>query len=152
MTDTAPRMDRPLSPQGGGLSPNTIQRVEGGLITALAMTATIIIDPGLWWFPIAAFLVFDVSTVGYVQSPAVGAFWYNAVHTYSWPAILAVIALATRDSSPSLSKWVALIALAWALHVGVDRMLGYGLKLPDAFIHTHLGRVGKARSTTGNSR
>jgi hypothetical protein len=122
------------------------------MIAALAMIATIIIAPGQWWFPIVAFLVFDVSALGYVRSPAVGAFWYNAVHTYTWPAILAAIALVTRDSSPSPSKWVALIAFAWALHVGVDRMLGYGLKLPDAFTHTHLGRVGKATTQPGNGR
>ncbi|TDB99096.1 DUF4260 family protein [Actinomadura sp. 7K534] len=30
-----------------------------------------------------------------------------------------------------------------AFHVGVDRALGYGLKLPDSFRHTHLGEIGK---------
>lgn len=152
MTDTAPRNDRPRSPRGRGPSPNTIQRVESGLIAALAVTATIVIEPGLWWFPLAVFLVFDLSTVGYAHSPAVGAFWYNAIHTYTWPAVLAVIALVTNESSSSLSTWLALIALAWAFHVGVDRMLGYGLKLPDAFTHTHLGRIGKARTKTGDDR
>jgi hypothetical protein len=146
VTDTAPRIDRPHSPQGGGLTPNTIQRVEGGLIAALAMTATITIAPGLWWFPLALFLIFDLSALGYAHSPAVGAFWYNAIHTYAWPSILAVIALVTRDASPSLSKWLALIAFAWAFHIGVDRMLGYGLKLPEAFTLTHLGPIGKARN------
>lgn len=151
MTNPAPWIDRLRSPGGGGLSPNTIQRVESGLIAALAMIATISIEPGRWWFPIAIFLVFDLSTVGYVDSPAVGAFWYNAIHTYTWPAILAVIALVTRDSSSSLSTWIALIALAWAFHVGVDRMLGYGLKLPDGFTSTHLGRIGRDRARTGDN-
>jgi hypothetical protein len=28
-------------------------------------------------------------------------------------------------------------------HVGMDRALGYGLKLPSAFQDTHLGRIGR---------
>lgn len=146
MTDTPPSNDRPRLPRSGGLTPNTIQRAESGLIGALAMSATISISPALWWFPLALFLIFDLSTLGYLHSPAVGAFWYNVIHTYNWPALLAIIALITRGSSPSLSKWLALIALAWAFHVGMDRMLGYGLKLSDAFTNTHLGPIGKIRA------
>ncbi|WP_407717054.1 DUF4260 family protein [Jiangella alkaliphila] len=56
-----------------------------------------------------------------------------------------MIALATSTSSPTLSKWLTLVAFACALHVGVDRMLGYGLKLPDAFAHTHMGWIWKDR-------
>jgi hypothetical protein len=33
------------------------------------------------------------------------------------------------------------IALIWAAHIGVDRLLGYGLKYPTAFRDTHLRRV-----------
>jgi hypothetical protein len=31
-------------------------------------------------------------------------------------------------------------------HIGLDRALGYGLKLPDDFRHTHLGTIGADRS------
>ena len=146
MTDAASKNDRHRLTRGGGLPPNMIQRVESGLIAALAMTAAIVLDPGPWWFLLAVFLVFDLSTVGYLRSPAAGAFSYNAVHTYAWPAVLAVIALATSESSSRLSDWLALIAFAWTFHVGVDRMLGYGLKLPDGFAHTHLGLIGRSRT------
>lgn len=148
MNDIDPTLVRPHSLRQIGPDPATIQRVESGLIATLAMIATIRIDSGLWWFPVIAFLVFDLSTLGYRQGPAVGAFWYNAVHTYVWPAVLAAIASLAWSSAPSLSRWMALIALAWAFHIGVDRMLGYGLKLPDAFTSTHLGRIGKARART----
>jgi hypothetical protein len=37
------------------------------------------------------------------------------------------------------------VALIWIGHIGVDRMLGYGLKLPTAFQDTHLGRIGRNR-------
>ena len=131
--------------EGGGLGPQTIERIENGLITAFAITGTIVIAPNLWWFPLAVFLAFDLSAAGYLRSPATGALWYNAIHTHAWPAALGVIALVASTSSPTLSRWLALVAFAWALHVGVDRLLGYGLKLPDAFTHTHLGWIGKDR-------
>ena len=33
------------------------------------------------------------------------------------------------------------IALIWLAHIGVDRLLGYGLKYPTGFKDTHLQRV-----------
>ncbi len=30
-------------------------------------------------------------------------------------------------------------------HSGMDRMMGYGLKLPSSFRDTHLGRIGRSR-------
>lgn len=145
MTETASSNDGDSPTRGGGPRPQTIQRIESGLIAALAMTGTIVIAPGLWWFPLAVFLAFDLSAVGYLRSTATGALWYNAIHTYAWPVVIGAIALVVSTSSATLSKWLALVAFAWALHVGVDRLLGYGLKLPDAFTHTHLGWIGKDR-------
>lgn len=40
------------------------------------------------------------------------------------------------------------VTLAGAIlvaHVGMDRAIGYGLKLPTSFQETHLGRIGKSR-------
>jgi hypothetical protein len=34
------------------------------------------------------------------------------------------------------------LALIWFAHIGMDRALGFGLKYPTAFRHTHLGRIG----------
>lgn len=59
---------------------------------------------------------------------------YNALHTSALPAILAVLAFAGQWG-PSID-----IALIWFAHVGMDRMLGYGLKYPSAFKDTHLQR------------
>lgn len=136
---------RRVSPGGRGGQPQTIERIESGLIALLAITGVLVIAPGMWWFPFAAFLAFDLSMLGYLRSPAAGAASYNAIHTYAWPAVLMAVALVAGSFAPTLSLWFALIALAWAFHVGIDRMLGYGLKLPDAFTHTHLGWIGKDR-------
>ena len=152
MIETAPGNDSGGATRGGGLRPRTIERIENGLIAAFAMAGTIVIAPGLWWFPLAVFLAFDLSMLAYLRSPSAGAVWYNAIHTYAWPAVLAVVALVVGASSPTLSMWLALVASAWALHIGVDRMLGYGLKLPDAFTHTHLGWIGKDRDRAGADR
>jgi hypothetical protein len=35
-----------------------------------------------------------------------------------------------------------LFAIIWMAHIGLDRMLGYGLKYPTFFKDTHLQRVG----------
>jgi hypothetical protein len=125
-----------------------VQQIEGGLIAALSITATIVIAPSLWWVPLATFLLFDLSMLGYLRSPAAGAVGYNAIHTYAWPAALGAVALVANASSPVLATWIGVIAAAWAFHVGVDRMLGYGLKLPDAFTHTHMGWIGR-NNTSG---
>lgn len=33
------------------------------------------------------------------------------------------------------------LCLIWLAHIGMDRMLGYGLKYPTDFKDTHLGRL-----------
>ncbi len=153
MADRAPRNDTE-APQNTsrGLNPRAVQMVESALIGVLSLVGTIVLAPHLWWFPFAVFFVFDLSALGYLRSPATGADWYNAAHTYAWPALVGVIALVTVTFSPEWSLWFALVAFAWAFHVGFDRMLGYGLKLPDAFTHTHMGWIGKDRPATTPTR
>jgi hypothetical protein len=43
------------------------------------------------------------------------------------------------------------VAAILAAHVGFDRALGYGLKLPTSFRDTHLGRIGRDRSGQPNA-
>jgi hypothetical protein len=75
--------------------------------------------------------------LGYLAGACWGARVYNAIHTYVTPAALALCALLFQGR-------VALaIAIIWASHIGVDRLLGYGLKYADGFGYTHLGRIGK---------
>jgi hypothetical protein len=89
----------------------------------------------LWLLPLL--LAPDLSMIGYALGPTVGAVTYNVVHNL-------VIALGLLAVG-----WLAAIAplaLAGALlvaHVGMDRSLGYGLKLPTDFRDTHLGRIGR---------
>ncbi|MBL8957257.1 MAG: DUF4260 domain-containing protein [Myxococcaceae bacterium] len=106
-------------------------RLEGLAITAVS--AVLYARLGFGWGTFAAlFLVPDVSFAGYLFGPRIGAACYNFMHGMIAPALLALI--------PGMLPY----ALIWFAHIGFDRALGYGLKYPDAFGHTHLGMVGKA--------
>lgn len=88
-----------------------------------------------WWvFPALLFLP-DVSMVGYLISPRVGAVTYNAGHHKGLAAVLAVVGFLLKNPTLELT---GLILFA---HSSFDRLLGYGLKYPDDFKHTHLGRL-----------
>ena len=68
-------------------------------------------------------------------APEFGAAVYNAAHTTLGPIALASVGvLADTD-------WCVQLALIWLAHIGLDRLLGYGLKYPTAFKDTHLNRV-----------
>ncbi|WP_246299272.1 MULTISPECIES: DUF4260 family protein [Microcella] len=125
-----------------------MQRIESALLGVLVIVIAVVIYPEWWWVTLAAFLLFDLSALGYLRSPSVGAALYNSVHNYAWPAVLGAVALLMSASSPELSTICGLAALAGAFHVAVDRALGYGLKRPDAFTHTHLGWIGRDRPRT----
>lgn len=120
-----------------------IQRFEAGAIALFALGAVVVVYSGWWWVIFAAFVLFDLSMLGYVRSTAVGARSYNLIHNYAFPALIGLTAVVTQSSFPGASTVAGLLACAWAFHVGIDRALGYGLKMPDAFGHTHLGWVGK---------
>jgi len=107
-------------------------RLEGLAVAAIA--AVLYARTGAsWWLFAALWLAPDLSMLGYLAGPCWGARVYNAIHTYFTPATLALCALL-------LHMHIALaVALIWANHIGVDRMLGYGLKFGDGFGYTHLG-------------
>lgn len=128
----------------------TWQRVEAGVVALAVLIAFVAIGGWMWLlWPFVLFLLFDLSALGYLANTRVGAFWYNLVHNWAGPVVLLVVwafAYLLTYSIPSEAGEVLLVAaLAWLFHVAVDRALGYGLKHPDHFQHTHLGWIGKAR-------
>ncbi|HLO35943.1 MAG TPA: DUF4260 domain-containing protein [Candidatus Deferrimicrobium sp.] len=80
----------------------------------------------------------DISAAGYLAGPRVGAFTYNLGHT--WVPGIVVLGFGIWLVSPAL----VLLAGILIAHVGMDRAVGYGLKLPSSFHDTHLGRMGGA--------
>jgi hypothetical protein len=115
--------------------PVHFQRAESVLVAVVTAVAFVELDFSWWWL-LALFLLFDVSMVGYLAGPKLGAWSYNVVHSYLGPAALGVAALLGD------ARWTAFLALVWAFHIAVDRALGYGLKFCDRFAHTHLGEIG----------
>ena len=90
-----------------------------------------------WWLFGALILAPDLGMVGYLRNAKLGAQLYNALHFTALP-------IAIGAAGYSWSEPLAMaIALIWLAHIGMDRMLGYGLKYETNFADTHLGRIGK---------
>jgi hypothetical protein len=113
-------------------------RLEG--LAAAAVSAVFYAHTGAsWWLFAALWLAPDLSMLGYLAGPRWGARIYNAFHSYVTPATLAVTALLLRSPAP------VPFALIWINHIGVDRMLGFGLKYSNGFGWTHLSKLGGGR-------
>ena len=110
-------------------------RLEGiaGFVTGVLIFGRL---GGEWLWLIPALLLVDISMVGYLRGPRLGAFVYNLAH--QWATGLAVLGAGLAAGSPVL----ALAGAVLVAHVGMDRVAGYGLKLPTDFRDTHLGRLG----------
>jgi hypothetical protein len=137
MTTTTDRTILPTSEAGlvSG-APRVLLRLEG-LAVLVASIALYRHLEGSWAWLAILFLVPDVSMLGYLAGPRVGAALYNAGHSHLGPALLAATSFAL--GAPTL----LLGALIWSAHIGFDRMLGYGLKHGTRFVDTHLGVVGR---------
>ena len=108
-----------------------ILRLEGAGLFAAATAAYFALGGPLWLFAVLA-LAPDVSMAAYLAGPRVGSRLYNAFHTYLAP--LSLLGIGVGLGATPLS-WIALV---WAAHIGADRAVGYGLKRPTGFKHTHL--------------
>ena len=115
--------------------PKILLQVEGACIFGTTIWAYSRFGQS-WWTFAGLILAPDLGMAGYLANTSLGAVFYNAVHTETPPILLLCAALA-RDN-----KKVAGLALCWLAHIGMDRMLGYGLKYGTGFSHTHLGDLG----------
>ena len=93
--------------------------------------------PGTWGLYFALFFVPDISFAFYLISARVGAIAYNFLHHKGVMAAVVLIGLFLQDDL------IIKIGLIFLAHSSFDRVLGYGLKYPDSFSHTHLGWIGK---------
>ena len=113
-------------------------RMEGLATFAAAFAGFLWLD--LPWYAFLVFLLVpDFSAVGYLAGPRVGAVVYNLAHVLATGIAVAALGLAT-GLVPLTAAGLILVG-----HSGMDRMAGYGLKLPTSFQDTHLGRIGRDR-------
>jgi hypothetical protein len=116
-------------------APKALLRIEGAAVLAAAVGLYAWRGDGWMLFSIL-FLAPDVAMLGYLAGRGWGAAVYNAGHSYVLPLALAFAGEALSAPLPLA------LGLIWIAHIGFDRMLGYGLKYPDGFGHSHLGAVG----------
>ena len=126
-----------VEPSGVSGTPRILLRAEGAAILALSLLVYAKLGPS--WLPfVVLFLAPDLSFLGYLVGARTGAVAYNTVHTLIGP--LALIAAGFMLPAVDLFS----LALIWTAHIGVDRMLGFGLKYGAGFRYTHLGQIGRA--------
>lgn len=95
----------------------------------------------VWWIFPACILLPDLSMIGYIVHPKIGATIYNFFHH----KLLAIIILALGFGlDHSLLTLVGVILFG---HSAMDRIFGYGLKYKDNFKHTHLGWMGEKQES-----
>jgi len=113
-------------------------KLEG--VAALVAAGVLYFILGYGWLMFAVlFLVPDLSFLGYLRDPRTGAVIYNLFHSYAFPVLTAGVGAILGDDL------IIAVSLIWVAHIGFDRALGYGLKLPTGFHDTHLGRIGRPR-------
>ncbi len=116
------------------LRPAALLRVEGVALLALGVLLYRV-NGGSWLMFGVLLLAPDLSMLGYLAGPRVGAAIYNAFHTYAVPAVVGALGMILA------SPLAIAVALIWFAHIGMDRTVGYGLKYPTSFKDTHLQRV-----------
>ena len=114
--------------------PRSLLHAEG--LAVIVGALCLYFDAGYGWvLLVVLFLAPDLSILGYVAGPRAGALTYDVVHTYVGPIALGVAGVLGG------SDLAIQLALIWSAHIGLDRLLGYGLKYPTGFKDTHLQRV-----------
>ena len=111
-------------------------KLEEFLLFGLALFLFSQLNYGLGWYALW-FLAPDLSMVGYLANPRVGAWTYNLIHHKG--LAVAVYVLGSLLAIP----WLMFAGTILLGHSSLDRVFGYGLKYPDAFQNTHLGRIGR---------
>jgi hypothetical protein len=113
-----------------------ILRGESVAIFAAGVWLALLVSPSPWLL-VPLLLVPDISMVGYLGGPRLGAITYNLAHNLVLPILTVAVGWLTLNAPVALAGAILLA------HVGMDRALGYGLKLPTDFKDTHLGRIGR---------
>lgn len=113
-----------------------VRWLRGEGLAALAVSAALYASLGGSWLLFALlFLAPDLSMLGYLRDRRIGAAAYNLGHTYAVPLTLVAAGVLLGEAA------LVRLPLIWTAHIGFDRALGYGLKLPSGFQDTHLGPI-----------
>jgi len=111
-----------------------ILKLEELFMSALTIFLFSKLDFAWWWYPLLLFTP-DLSMLGYLGGSQLGAVTYNFIHHKALGISIFIIGVILA------SQPLQLAGLILFGHSSLDRVLGYGLKYPDAFKHTHLGII-----------
>jgi hypothetical protein len=123
----------------------TSTRLEELFLSILAFYLFLLLPVHWWWF-FVLLLAPDASMVGYLLGPRVGAAVYNAVHHRAVSIAMYILGAMLGIA------WLQAAALIVFAHSSLDRVMGYGLKYPDSFQHTHLGMIGRPAEQRSNEQ
>jgi Domain of unknown function (DUF4260) len=113
-----------------------LERLEGIVLLLASITVYATTAPN-WILFVVLLLAPDLAMIGYLRGPRIGAISYNFAHLKILPLALGIIGLLTGNTLEIQ------LALIWFAHIGMDRALGYGLKLETGFSDTTLGKIGQ---------
>ena len=111
-------------------------KLEEFALFGLALLLFSQLDYG-WGTYALLFLAPDLSMIGYLANPRLGAWTYNLIHHKGLS--VAIYILGFVFSVP----WLMFAGTLLLGHSSLDRVFGYGLKYEDTFQNTHLGKVGR---------
>lgn len=114
---------------------NTTIKIEEAAMFGMAIYLNSSLPFECWVFW-AFFLAPDLGMLGYLVNPRIGSITYNLFH-HKGIAIVCYLA-----GYFLIIHEFTLAEMVLFGHSSIDRMLGYGLKYPDNFKHTHLGWIG----------
>jgi Domain of unknown function (DUF4260) len=115
----------------------TLLKIEEAFMFGLSIFLFSKLEFAWWWYPVLI-LTPDLSMVGYLGGPQLGAALYNFIHHKALGIGIFVLGIIL------VNQPLMLAGLILFGHSSMDRVLGYGLKYPDSFEHTHLGMIGRS--------
>ena len=110
-------------------------RLEGAVVLVASVWFYFFHAEAGWLLFVVLLLAPDLSMVGFLKDTRLGSITYNLVHNYGLAAVLIVAGVAADNGL------VNSLGLILSAHIGMDRVLTYGLKYPTHFRDTHMQRV-----------
>ncbi len=114
--------------------PNLLLRAEGGILFVVSILLYGETDAS-WILFVLLVLAPDLSMLAYLLGVRAGTIVYNVFHVLVPPLLLIALSILAKQ------YWLLPYGLIWTAHIGIDRLLGFGLKYPTQFRDTHLQRL-----------
>ncbi len=117
----------------------TLLKLEELAMFGFCCLVLVLLDAEWWWFGLML-IAPDISMLGYLVNKKIGAHSYNLFHHKGVAILVSMIGILLAGSD-------TLVTIGFVLfgHSSMDRFFGFGLKTPEGFKFTHLGKIGKEK-------